>query len=1376
MPLSVAASLPPAPTLVQTFLHLGRRYAVFVLMLMSAALAAADAKPVITNPSPFVCTVGTPTGFAITATNAPTSYKITGLPAPLGYDAGTGAITGTPTAKGTYNITLQATNGGGTGSKTIAITFNPPPPVITSLSPPNGQVGALYSFTLTAANGASFHALDGSLPPGLTESGAVISGNPTSAGTYLVPVVATNAGGSDSENLSFTILPAKPVISSPLTATGTQGTFFGYTIGVNNTTVDTRNATPLPNGLTVSFGKITGIPTVSGTFNITISATNAGGTTSQVLSLKLNPAPPVITTTALPPAQVGVAYSVTLTATGAATFSTIPTLPAGLTLSGAVISGRPTSVNGSPFSMVITATNAGGTNSTTLPLTVLPPKPVISSPLTTTGTQGSAFSYAIGVTNTTVDSYGIGTSTLPNGLTIDTTTGIISGTPTVSGTFSVTITATNVVGTASQVLSLKLNPAPPVITTTSLPGGQVGVAYSVTLTATGAATYTTSPLPDGLTLTGAVISGRPTSVPSGSNPVPVIITATNAGGSNTATLGIHILPAKPVITVANTTITGQVGVPFGYEILVTNTTVDNYSVSTLPAGLTRSGRDLITGTPTVSGTTSVTLTAQNKGGNGTALVTFKILPAPPVITSATSVTGRNGSYLAYQVTATNHPTSYTCTVTPSLPTGLTFTTTGLLSGRPTVAGTYTFMITATNPGGSTSQDVTVTLAKAQPFVTWSNPADITYGTALSATQLNATCNFTDGTISYSAVNEASGAVYSHIGDLPVAGTYSITATYIPNDPTDFAAAIKTVTLTVDKAPLTITADNVSRPYGTADGTFTVSYAGFQNGEDETFLTTLPDVTTDRQPISPAGIYALTPENAAADNYDFIYVPGVYTQEKATLTITANDASRHYGYPDPAFTVSYQGFQNGENETALTTLPDVTTNAVSTSPAGPYTLTAKNAAADNYDFNYVPGVYTVDKALLIITPDNKTRYYGYADPAFTVSYQGFQNGEDETALTTPPDVTTDALITNPPGIYTLTAENAASDNYFFIYMPGVESVDKAPLTITADDKSRFVGDPNPSFTISYSGFQNGDDETALTTGADLYIPLAGPDSLPGPYTIRVADATSDDYDITFVNGTFTINDQIPANNDFNLAQAYAGPTSGYLLDATLESGEPLIAGTTGGNSVWYSYVAPADGVITITVNSSDFTPLVGAFDGLSVDSLNSDGSQIGLPFTTVVAAGQTYSIAVDAQDGTFNNVGLFDITITFNPANDNFANAQAIADTAVSGTVFDGTLESGEQQIASTPGGHSVWYSFQAPADGTVQVQVTTSNFNPLIGIYVGNSIDSLRVEDQVDGTTSNTIGISSGQTYYIAVDVEDTNFNNDGTFTIQVLFTPNGSG
>ena len=416
---------------------------------------------------PSLVTTGTDVAFSyhILATNEPNSYTATGLPAGLSLDPGTGLITGTAGESGTFSVPISATNAGGTGSgtMTIVVVF---PTDITSAPSESGTTGQAFSYQITAGNNPVSYQASG-LPVGLGINNVTgsISGTPTASGTFDVIISAVNQSGTTSETLTIAVLPI-PVITSAVSASGSDGFAFNYQIAATNNPTS-FNATGLPAGLSVntSTGLISGTLATSGTFSVNFTAAdNSGSNTSTlIISIVLPPAPSItspltVTGTNGGPLNYQIAATYNPMSFGAGA------LPAGLNLSTAtgLISGTPT-VTGT-FSVPISATNPGGTGNATLTVNLqpTPPPPSITSSLTVTGSNGVPFSYAIGATNSPV-SYSA--SGLPSGLNVNTTTGLISGTASVTGTYSVPISATNFGGTANATLTINLMPLPaPVIT------------------------------------------------------------------------------------------------------------------------------------------------------------------------------------------------------------------------------------------------------------------------------------------------------------------------------------------------------------------------------------------------------------------------------------------------------------------------------------------------------------------------------------------------------------------------------------------------------------------------------------------------------------------------------------------------------------------------------------------------------------------------------------------------------------------------------------------------------------------------------------------------------------------------------------------------
>lgn len=175
-----------------------------------------------------------------------------------------------------------------------------------------------------------------------------------------------------------------------------------------------------------------------------------------------------------------------------------------------------------------------------------------------------------------------------------------------------------------------------------------------------------------------------------------------------------------------------------------------------------------------------------------------------------------------------------------------------------------------------------------------------------------------------------------------------------------------------------------------------------------------------------------------------------------------------------------------------------------------------------------GTY-VDPATLTITPDDDSRSYGEFNPSFAVTYDGFKNGDDETDLGGSLECLTTADGLSVAGDYPITCSGLTSPlswvypnppHYDIVWEEGTLTVGKIPLTITADNAQRLIGEANPSFVPIFDGFVGDDDETDLD-GAMSCTTAAHVDSPVGEYDIECSGMTSDAYEITYHNGTLKV---------------------------------------------------------------------------------------------------------------------------------------------------------------------------------------------------------------------------------------------------------------
>jgi hypothetical protein len=348
-----------------------------------------------------------------------------------------------------------------------------------------------------------------------------------------------------------------------------------------------------------------------------------------------------------------------------------------------------------------------------------------------------------------------------------------------------------------------------------------------------------------------------------------------------------------------------------------------------------------------------------------------------------------------------------------------------------------------------------------------------------------------------------------------------------NSSTGLKSSVRTeVTATVTKAMLTVTADAKSKVYGASNPTLTFVYSGWKNSETESVLTTVPTASTTVTVTSPVTVYsnAITVSGGVDENYDFTYVSANFTVTKATLTATAEAKTKSYGAANPALTFQYSGWVNGIEP--IDVAPSITTTVNAATVVDTYTdaITLSGGTDNNYMFSLVSGDFEVTKATITVTAEAKTKIYGAANPPLTFSYSGWQNGETESVLATVPTASTTVTVTSPVAVYTnaITASGGVDENYAFTYVPANLEVTKAPLTVTADAKTKcYDAAIYSGYTVTYTGFVNGEDQTVL--GGALTFNGTAIDAVnPDTYSIVPAGLTSDNYNFTFVNGTLIIN--------------------------------------------------------------------------------------------------------------------------------------------------------------------------------------------------------------------------------------------------------------
>ena len=526
------------------------------------------------------------------------------LPTGLNIDSSTGVISGTPSVTSvqkSYNI--SAWNNGGSDIFEIHITVNAQPPSNIVYSPHDIDLTkgvAMSTNTPTASGGAvtswEISPSIASLGLAFSSSTGAISGTPntlqTTAVTYTV--WANNSGGSTSTTVNITIDDVAPnsIIYSPHDIDLTKGvTMSTNTPSVSGGTVTSWEISPSIAGLGLTFSSSTGA--ISGTPNVlqtvasihTIWANNSGGSASTTVNITIDDVAPnsIVYSSHDLTLINGTTMSTTTPAVSGGTVSTWEISPSiaslGLTFSSSTgaISGTPNVLQTTAVTYTIWANNSGGSASTQMNITIvdLAPNSIVYSSHNLTLTKGTAMSTTTpSISGGAVTTWEISPSITTLGLTFSSSTGAISGTPTVLQTSAVTYTiwANNSGGSTSTQMNITVNDAAPSICYGPLTGCSgthvVAFAQNVTINAlvpnylTGSGMPTscsTSPsLPTGLSISSTcVITGTPTVV---STWAFYSVTATNSGGSktNSNALTIAVFASGGSLTITPTNSVGGV--------------------------------------------------------------------------------------------------------------------------------------------------------------------------------------------------------------------------------------------------------------------------------------------------------------------------------------------------------------------------------------------------------------------------------------------------------------------------------------------------------------------------------------------------------------------------------------------------------------------------------------------------------------------------------------------------------------------------------------------------------------------------------------------------------------------------------------------------
>ena len=869
----------------------------------------------------------------------------------------------------------------------------------------------------------------------------------------------------------------------------------------------------------------------------------------------------------------------------------------------------------------------------------------------------------------------------------------------------------------------------PIYAVTDIPTSPAGSTFPVNVSGLGSQNYDI-----------AVVQGTLT-----------IVTASTTTALATSAASTHYGDSVTLTaTIAPSGATGTVTFSNGASVLGTGTVSGGVATFTTTA--------LLVGTYTITATYSGDA---NFGGSTSNSVTVTVAVATGALTVAVNNTSR--------LTGEGNPV-FTYTVTGTLVNGDTYATavTGvpIYSTTATVsspAGTYPIsIVSGLNVDNYTLAFVNGTLTVGQSTTTvalTSAPNPTTYGdavtfTATTATDATGTVTFVEQTTS---ITLGTGTVTNGVATLNIstlaAGTHQVIANY--SGDTKYSAVSSTaLTQTVNKAVLTVTANDDTRPYDTANPTFAYTTTGFVNGDMASVVSGIPGLTTTATLLSPVGAYPIVAAQGtmAAANYSFDFINGVLrivVSGSSTTTLSLAPATVMYGQqtaltatvtPEgPTGTVSFY-----ETSTLLGTVSlngsETGVLPISSLPVGLHDITARyngdpNApasASNTVQLTVTPLTAPDGGPAITVTVNDATRTSTETNPPFTYSAAGqLVNGDTyTTAITgTPIYSTTAGTIT---GTYAITVEGLSSSNYSIAFLPGTLTVVSTPTTTTAvtNPTSSQYGDPVTLTATTVTG------ATGTVSFFDGSVLLGQGAVSGGVATLTVTTLSAMTHNITAVY-----------NGDLTYASSVSEPATATVGKRTGSNGGPALTVTVQNASREYgtadpefnyivtgtllngdTYDVAVTGVPIYMVGDSSSSP-AGTTYPIEVSGLVSENYEfVVVPGTlSITSAATTATLAVSATSTQYGDPITLTTTIVPSGATGTvvFSEGTAVLGT---GTVSGGvatlpisSLKAGPYIIASSYSGDS---NFGGSATGAVAVTVsqkTGSNGSAALTITVNDA-------------------------------------------------------
>ncbi|MGE0077819.1 MAG: LamG-like jellyroll fold domain-containing protein [Bacteroidales bacterium] len=499
---------------------------------------------------------------------------------------------------------------------------------------------------------------------------------------------------------------------------------------------------------------------------------------------------------------------------------------------------------------------------------------------------------------------------------------------------------------------------------------------------------------------------------------------------------------------------------------------------------------------------------------------------------------------------------------------------------------------------------TFTTDKGTPEVEWNNPADITYGTILSNIQLNAKAYYNgtivDGTYIYSP----------DIDSLLNAGNNTLSVAFTPTDASNYNTVNKTVSLTVSKTMLTVSANDTSRVYGNSDPVFRLNYTGFVNGENTSVIDMLPIGSTKTSATTDVGSYNIAVSGGNDNNYDFTYVGASMKITTRTLTLSGLIADHKIYDATTAATISggtLEGTISGDDVSA--TMPNSGTFAKasvgSDIPVSVAEIVLNGSDAGNYAIT-LPSDLTADITAKGLTVSGLVASDKTYDATTTATISGGTLegtiSSDDVSATMPTSGTfaqTSIGYNIAVSVAEIVLNGIDAENYTLTQPSGLTAdISAKKLTVSGLAASNKTYDATTAATISggtLEGTISSDDVSATMPNSGTFAKASVGSDIPVSVAEIVLNGIdAENYTLTqpLLSADISARDLTITANNFNKTQG---------VDYTFANTEFTTSGLVSGESI-----ASA----TITSDGATSSAKVGEYEILISNAIATSGTDLG----------------------------------------------------------------------------------------------------------------------------------------------------------------------